>query len=294
MGRRIPLATGHRYLLPVDGTFRIAKAPTAPPKESLSAEACERRLNELTERLDHLQHLFYAHGRRGLLLIFQGMDASGKDSTVRAVLSGVDPAGVDVHAFKEPSAEELAHDFLWRAVNWLPQRGRIGVFNRSYYEDVLITRVHPQLLEARGVDLPKNADKLWEQRYESIRDLERHLARNGTLILKFFLHVSREEQRQRFLKRLEDPQKHWKFNESDVREREYWSDYQSAYEDALNATARKHAPWYAIPADDKPYLRMTVAEIIVKTLESLDLHYPEVRSAEKRRFGQMRSYLKNE
>jgi PPK2 family polyphosphate:nucleotide phosphotransferase len=292
MSRRIPKATDHRYRLPSDGSFHIRKAPTTPPEGASSAEACEKRLAELTQKLDHLQHLFFAHGRRSLLLIFQGMDASGKDSTVRAVLSGVDPAGVDVTAFKEPSADELAHDFLWRAVCRLPQRGRIGVFNRSYYEDVLITRVHPQLLDGRHVDLPKHLDKLWDERFESIRDFEKHITRNGVTILKFFLHVSKAEQRRRFLARLEDPQKHWKFSESDVRERDYWQAYQDAYEEALRATTCEHAPWYAVPADDKPFLRMTVAEIIVDTLESLDLHYPEIGNAQKRRFGQMRSYLK--
>lgn len=294
MSRRIPRATDHRYRLPFDGDFRIRKAPTAPPDGAASAEACEKRLAELTQKLDHLQHLFYAHGRHSLLLVFQGMDASGKDSTVRAVLSGVDPAGVDVTSFKEPSVDELAHDFLWRAACRLPQRGRIGVFNRSYYEDVLIARVHPQLLEARHVDLPKKLDQLWEERFESIRDFEKHLARNGVVILKFFLHVSRGEQRRRFMTRLDDPQKHWKFSESDVREREFWDDYQDAYEEALCATARKHAPWYVIPADDKPFLRMTVAGIIVDTLEGLDLKYPEIEGAQKRRFGQMRSYLKKD
>jgi PPK2 family polyphosphate:nucleotide phosphotransferase len=292
MSRRIPIATDHRYRLPFDGSFNIRKAPTAPPEGGLSTDACEKRLAELTQKLDHLQHLFYAHGRQALLLVFQGMDASGKDSTVRAVLSGVDPAGVDVTTFKEPSTEELAHDFLWRAASRLPQRGRFGVFNRSYYEDVLIARVHPQLLDTRHVDLPKHRDKLWAERFESIRDFEKHLARNGVVILKFFLHVSRAEQRRRFIARLDDPQKHWKFSESDVREREYWRDYQAAYEEALRATACEHAPWYAVPADDKPFLRMTVAEIIVNTLQDLDLRYPEIKGTQRRRFGQMRSYLR--
>ncbi len=292
MSERLPEAVEHPCGLPFDGSWRIAKAPTVPPDGAPPTHDVERRLAELTQRIDHLQHRFYAESRRSLLLIFQGMDASGKDSTVRAVLAGVDPAGVDVHSFKEPTHEELAHDFLWRAARRLPELGRIGVFNRSYYEDVLIARVHPDLLKGRRIELPKRLDKLWKERFESIRAFEKHLAGNGAVILKFFLHVSKSEQRRRFLARLEDPQKYWKFSESDVRERDYWRKYQSAYEEALNATSRRHAPWYVIPADDKLYLRMTVAEIVVATLEALNPAYPALDKGQSRRFGQMRRYLK--
>lgn len=292
MSKRLAVAIDHPCAVPFKGAWKIRKAATAPPEDAPPTHDCERRLAELTQRLDHLQHRFFAEARRSLLLVFQGMDASGKDSTVRAVLAGVDPAGVDVHSFKQPTPEELAHDFLWRAARRLPELGRIGVFNRSYYEDVLITRVHPELLQARRVDLPRRLDRLWEERFESIRAFEQHLARNGTVILKFFLHVSKAEQRLRFLARLENPQKFWKFNEGDVREREYWRQYQDAYEEALHATSAKHAPWYAVPADDKLYLRMTVAEIIVATLEGLDPGYPELGPAQTRTFAQMRRYLR--
>lgn len=294
MGARQPVAVDHPCRLPFNGEWRIGRAPTAPPEDAPPTHECERRLAELTQRIDHLQHRFYAESRRSLLLIFQGMDASGKDSTVRAVLSGVDPAGVDVHSFKEPTPEELGHDFLWRAARRLPGLGRIGVFNRSYYEDVLIARVHPELLDGRRIELPRRLDKLWEERFESIAGFERHLARNGVVILKFFLHVSKAEQRLRFLARLENPQKFWKFSEGDVRERDYWRKYQGAYEQALNATAHRHAPWYSIPADDKLYLRMIVAEIVVATLENLKLGYPELDDAQRRRFAQMRRYLKKD
>jgi PPK2 family polyphosphate:nucleotide phosphotransferase len=228
-------------------------------------------------------------------MIFQAMDAAGKDSTIRAVLSGVDPAGCEVTAFKRPSENELDHDFLWRTVQCLPQRGRIGVFNRSYYEEVLAVRVHPEFLDHQKLPWrPKHLEDLWQQRFESIRDHEKHLARNGTVILKFWLNVSPEEQRKRLLARLEDPAKNWKFEEGDLAERGRWKDYMAAYEDALNQTSKPWAPWYAIPADSKSFMRMTVADILLRTLKSLNLKYPTLTDDELSKFGAMKKQLSKE
>jgi PPK2 family polyphosphate:nucleotide phosphotransferase len=228
------------------------------------------------------------------LLIFQGMDASGKDSTVRAVMSGVNPAGCDVHAFKQPSREELGHDFLWRTTVRLPERGRIGIFNRSYYEEVLAVRVHKALLAAQRLPGEIGHKRLWRERLESINDHERHLARNGTVILKFWLNVSKKEQRKRFLSRIDVPDKNWKFSEADVREREYWRDYMEAYQQALAATSREWAPWYAVPADDKAFMHYCVADLIVQSLRSLDLSYPRVGAEHEKRLQKMRKRLEKE
>ena len=282
------------YLVPADGGFRTGKAPTRPPADAPDKEALKQQLARLVGQLDELQHIFYAYDHRALLLIFQAMDAAGKDSTIRAVLSGVNPAGCQIYSFKQPSKEELEHDFLWRTTVRLPERGRIGVFNRSYYEEVLITKVHPELLLPQNLPRGLDQQELWAQRYASIRDLEKHLARNGTVILKFWLNVSREEQRRRFLGRLEEPQKNWKFETADVQERAYWKDYMHAYADALNQTSKPWAPWYAIPADDKPYMRATVADIVVRTLESLDLRYPKPARAERAKFAKLRKQLEAE
>ena len=278
------------YLVPTDGSFRLRDVPTAPPDDP-GKKDCEERLEAATELISDLQRVLYADNRRALLLIFQAMDAAGKDGTIRAVLTGVNPAGCQVHSFKAPSAEELDHDFLWRTTVRLPERGRIGVFNRSYYEEVLVVRVHPEFLEGQRLPARPDLDALWKQRFESIRDHERHLARNGTVIVKFFLNVSRDEQRERFLSRLDEPEKHWKFNAGDVRERGHWDVYMEAYEDALRSTSADWAPWYAIPADDKPYMRMRVAEIVASTLDRLEMHYPEVRDEDRARFAEMRTIL---
>lgn len=279
------------YLVPFDGSFELAGSPTAAPKSAGGKNGRKAHLESLVKELSELQRVFYAHDHRALLLVFQAMDAAGKDSTIRAVLSGVDPTGCEVYSFKQPSDAELDHDFLWRTAQCLPQRGRIGVFNRSYYEEVLVVRVHPEYLRGQKLSELPPLPRLWEERYESIRDHERHLARNGTVILKFWLNVSREEQRQRFLARLDEPEKNWKFATGDVRERERWKDYMAAYQDALNATSVAHAPWYAIPADSKSFMRATVADIVVRTLKSLDLRYPVPGAAEKARFAEMRKYL---
>ena len=280
------------YLVPFDGTFKLKGASTVPPEDAPDKSARKEQLAALVEELSELQHILYAHDHHAVLMIFQAMDAAGKDSTIRAVLSGVDPAGCEVYSFKRPNEHELDHDFLWRTAQCLPQRGRIGVFNRSYYEEVLAVRVHPELLSAQKLPhRPKNPDELWQQRHESIRDHEKHLARNGTVILKFWLNVSPEEQRDRLLARLEEPAKNWKFEQGDLAERAKWKDYMAAYQDTLNETSRPHAPWYAIPADSKSFMRMTVADILVRTLKSLDLKYPKLAKEELAKFGEMKAQL---
>lgn len=281
----------HPFLIPDDGSFRLKKANTDPGKNAPEENECERGLAECVAEIAEMQQVLYAHDRYALLLIFQAMDAAGKDGTIRAVLSGVNPAGCHVTSFKAPSAEELDHDFLWRTTRHLPERGRIGVFNRSYYEEVLAVRVHPEFLEAQRLPNGINKKNFWEGRYESIREHEQHLARNGTVILKFFLNVSKNEQRKRFLSRLDEPEKHWKFSDKDVAERARWEKYQQAYEDALNASSRPWAPWYAIPADNKDYMRLTVAEIVRDTLKSLDLEYPKPDAEAQARFESMRAGL---
>lgn len=226
-----------------------------------------------------------------MLLVFQAMDAAGKDSTIRAVMEGINPAGCQVFSFKQPTSRDLDHDFLWRTSYSLPERGRIGIFNRSYYEEVLIVRVHPEILESQKLPDAVTLDTIWEERFESIRDLEQHLARNGTITLKFWLNVSKEEQKARFLCRLEVPEKQWKFSNSDVRERRFWDDYMQAYEASLNATSRPWAPWYAISADNKPYARACIAEIIVEALGSVGLEYPHPSAADRASFDAAREEL---
>ncbi len=279
------------YLVPFDGNFQRTDFPTRPPDDLPKKKKLKNRLNACVEEMAELQRVFYAHDRYALLLIFQAMDAGGKDSTIRAVMSGINPAGCQVFSFKQPSAEVLDHDFLWRSSKRLPERGRIGIFNRSYYEEVLVARVHPEVLEGQQLPGPVDRDTIWEERYESIRDHEKHLARNGTVILKFWLNVSPQEQRERFLSRLNEPEKYWKFATADMKERRLWPRYMEAYEDALGATSKSWAPWYAIPADSKPYMRLTVGEIIVDTLKSLKLRYPDVKKEEKAHFDEMRRIL---
>ena len=224
------------------------------------------------EKLSEIQSLLYADSRYSILLIFQAMDAAGKDSVIKHVMSGVNPQGCQVFSYKHPSAQELQHDFLWRTTRDLPERSKIGIFNRSYYEEVLIARVHPEILKAEQVTDGKN---IWEDRYQSIVNLENHLHRNGTRIIKFFLHLSKEEQRQRFIKRLERPDKNWKFSVDDIKERAYWKDYRKAYEACLSATSTETAPWYIVPADNKPDTRLIISEIIRDTMEKLKMSYPK-------------------
>jgi PPK2 family polyphosphate:nucleotide phosphotransferase len=281
-------------MVPFDGPLSIPRLPTSPPENAPSKKECRERLRELTRELYELQDVLYADDRFALLLVFQAMDAAGKDGTIRAVMTGVNPAGCQVFSFKQPSALELDHDFLWRTSFRTPERGRIGIFNRSYYEEVLVVRVHPEYLRNQKLPpLPDTMD-IWEQRMRSIRDFERHLATNGTVVLKFWLNVSRDEQKRRFLARLDEPEKNWKFSESDVVERGYWDQYMDAYAHALAETSRAHAPWYAIPADSKTFMRMVVAEIVVETLKALPLRYPEVDEKERARFGKMRALLESE
>jgi PPK2 family polyphosphate:nucleotide phosphotransferase len=236
----------------------------------------KKQLADQIDRLSRRQNLLYAHNRYALLLIFQAMDAAGKDSAIKHVMSGVNPQGCQVFSFKQPSAQELEHDFLWRTTRCLPERGRIGIFNRSYYEEVLVARVHPEIIA--GQSLPEEVVRnphFWRKRYHSINDFEKHLHRNGTHIIKFFLHLSPEEQRQRFLARLDDPDKNWKFSPSDVEERKFWPDYMHAYEDCLSATSTKHAPWHVVPADDKENARLIISQTILETLDALPMHYPQ-------------------
>jgi PPK2 family polyphosphate:nucleotide phosphotransferase len=282
------------YLVPFDGTFRCSDAPTRPPKGAPGKKKSKRRLEELVDDLDELQRILYADDRYALLLVFQAMDAAGKDGTIRAVMSGVNPAGCQVFSFKKPTPEELDHDFLWRTSRRFPERGRIGIFNRSYYEEVIVVRVHPEFLKAQKLPGFIDLSKIWLERYESISEQEKHLARNGMIILKFWLNVSKKEQCQRFLARIKDPEKNWKFSIADVGERALWKDYMLAYEEVLKVTSRPWAPWYAIPADDKPYMRLCVAEIITKSLKSLELKYPKVGRKERAAFSKMRKMLEKE
>ena len=287
-------APDNPYLVPFDGSFDVADAPTAPPDDADGKKKLERELEELIERLHELQRILYAHDYHSVLLVFQAMDAAGKDGTIRAVLSGVNPAGCQVFSFKQPSPEELEHDFLWRCAKRMPERGRIGVFNRSYYEEVIVVRVHPEYLDAQRLPDRPPLEKLWPQRFHSIREFERHAAENGTLILKFWLNVSKQEQRERFLARIDEPEKNWKFSEGDVAERQHWASYMEAYQDALRETSRPWAPWYVIPADDKRFMRVTVARIVADALEGLGLHYPKVGAEDLERFSELRRQLDDE
>lgn len=288
-------AVENEYLVPFDGSFRRTECPTAPPSGAPDKDTCKDIIESCVGALDDLQQMLYAHDRYSVLLVFQAMDAAGKDSTIRSVLRGVDPAGFQVFSFKKPSERELDHDFLWRTAQRLPERGRIGVFNRSYYEEVLVVKVHPEYLNYQKLPgLPADMTSFWQDRYQSIIDHERHLALNGTLVIKFWLNVSREEQRQRFLRRLDQPEKNWKFSAGDVHERQFWDSYMDAYESALAATSRPWAPWYAIPADDKPFMRATVARTIVDNMKNLGIHYPTVDGKEKARFDEMRQLLESQ
>ncbi|MCA9567491.1 MAG: polyphosphate kinase 2 family protein [Myxococcales bacterium] len=275
-------AAASPWLVPFDGTFSMDHAPTTMPDRPSKKEA-RRDLAERVEEIAELQRVMYAHDHHSVLCVFQAMDAAGKDSTVRHVFSGVNPAGCQVFAFKQPSSTELDHDFLWRTTCRNPERGRIGVFNRSYYEEVLVVRVHPSFLDGQRLPHRKEGEApgkaFWEGRYASIRDHEAHLARSGTLVLKFFLNVSRDEQRERFLARIEDRSKNWKFSRHDLSERALWPKYMEAYEDALNATSRPWAPWYAIPADDKSAMQLAVATILAENLKALDMRYPRLHTA---------------
>ena len=270
----------------------LKKWPTLVKPVYQSKEEYQKLLAEQVAQLSELQHLHYAFNRYAVLLIFQAMDAAGKDGVIRHVMSGVNPQGCQVFSFKHPSATELEHDFLWRTTQCLPERGRIGIFNRSYYEDVLIVRVHPELLRGEGVpdELP-GKKTVWEGRYRSIIDLEKHLYRNGTRIIKFFLHISKEEQRKRFIARIDEPEKNWKFSQADIEERKFWKHYMTAYEDCLSATSTVMAPWYVVPADDKENARLIVSQIILDIFRSLKMHYPKTDSARRKELLAIRKRL---
>lgn len=269
------------YLVPFDGSWRIDQASTRPEGKLQKKSKLRAARKACTEQLYELQHRLYAGDRHSLLVIFQALDAAGKDGTIKAVMSGVNPAGCQVASFKRPSTEELDHDFMWRCWKELPRRGNIGIFNRSYYEEVLAVRVHPEYLRYQRVSVPEDLGQLWAERLESIRAFERYLNRQGTIVVKFFLHVGLEEQARRFLKRIDDPERNWKFEANDVKERQHRAAYMEAFEDALNATSRPEAPWYCIPADHKPTMRLRVAELLVQTLERIDPQYPEVGAEER-------------
>lgn len=271
-------ASSHPLLVPFDGSFDVRAAATAPPKGK--GNRWKERLEDEVKALGEAQYKLFADGRFAVLLIFQALDAAGKDSTVRHVFSGVNPCGLHVAAFKQPSRRELAHDFLWRTTMELPERGSVTIFNRSYYEEVLVVRVHPEFLAAQKLPT-RPSTPFWEDRFRSICDHERHLAEQGTVILKFWLNISRDEQRKQLLERIDEPKKNWKFNVGDLDERARWDDYLAAYEQALRATSRPWAPWYAVPADNKHYLRFTVAKIVNEAFESLGLDFPRADAPAK-------------
>lgn len=272
-------------------SFEIKDCPTKIPDIYDSKEEYQQMLDESARELDDLQSMMYAHNRYGLLIILQAMDAAGKDGTIKHVLSGVNPIGMKIHSFKRPSEAELGHDFMWRSTILLPQRGNITLFNRSYYEEVLVVKVHPQILtnvQRLPVELTQDLDRVWKKRYKDIKNSEKYLYHNGIRVVKFFLNVSKKEQAERLIERIQDPSKNWKFEEGDVKEREYWDDYMKAYEDCINTTATQKAPWYVVPADDKKNARLIIGKIIAEELHKMDLSYPE---ADEKRHAELQSFI---
>ena len=276
--------------------FRLADYPTQPtisfgPEDKLvMKEALEKGI----ETLSHLQEVLYAQDNWSLLVIFQAMDAAGKDGAIKHVMSGINPQGCQVSSFKAPSNEELDHDFLWRCIKKLPERGRIGIFNRSYYEEVLVVRVHDRLLQKQRIPAKLITKKIWEERMEDIRNFEKHLSRNGTKVIKIFLNVSEEEQKARFLERINEPSKNWKLSYDDIKERGHWDEYMKVYEDMIRKTSTTEAPWYVIPADNKIYARLAVASAMIKALEDLDLSYPTIADEERARLDELKKFLLEE
>jgi PPK2 family polyphosphate:nucleotide phosphotransferase len=270
----------------------LKKWPTKVDPVSKSKEQYKTLLEEHVAQLSSQQQLHYASNRYAVLLIFQGMDAAGKDGAIRHVMSGVNPQGCQVFSYKHPSATELEHDFLWRTTRDLPGRGRIGIFNRSYYEEVLIVRVHPEILRSEAISgTPHHDKKIWHDRYRSIVDLEKHLHGNGTRIIKFFLHLSKEEQRKRFLARIDEPEKNWKFSSADIAERKFWKEYMKVYEECLTATSTRDAPWYVVPADDKENARLIVSRIVLDTFEELKMSYPKTSAKRRQELLSIRKQL---
>ena len=272
--------------------LKLTEWPTKIKPFCKSKKRYKKLLEKHVEQLSSLQQLHYASHRYALLLIFQGMDAGGKDGAIRHVMSGVNPQGCEVFSFKQPTADELEHDFLWRTNRHLPERGRIGIFNRSYYEEVLVVRVHPEILRSQGLPEELRDEKtIWKERYLSITDLEQHLHRNGTRVIKFFLHLSKNEQRKRFLERIDEPDKNWKFSLADIHERKYWKHYMKAYEDCLTATSTHEAPWFVVPADDKENARLIVSQIVMDTLDGLKMAYPKTTAKRRRELHSIRKQL---
>jgi PPK2 family polyphosphate:nucleotide phosphotransferase len=283
-----------RYRIDDPQAFRLKQVDPAETGDFHDKDQAQAALEAGIARLTELQDKLYAQDRWSLLLVFQAMDAAGKDGTIKHVMSGVNPQGCQVHSFKAPSPEELDHDFLWRSMKALPERGRIGIFNRSHYEEVLVVRVHRDILAAQKLPPSLVTSDIWQQRFADINAFEHYLTRNGVVIRKFFLHVSREEQRRRFLARLEEPGKNWKFSLADAQEREHWNDYMAAYEDMIRHTSTPHAPWYVVPADRKWFTRVVVSQAIVQTLESLDLAYPTVNASKRKELEEVRRTLETE
>jgi PPK2 family polyphosphate:nucleotide phosphotransferase len=284
-----------RYRIDDPRHFRLSDHDPADTNDvEMDKEKAKTILSQDIVRLEQLQELLYAQSHWAVLVIFQAMDAAGKDSAIKHVMSGINPQGCEVHAFKQPSQEELDHDFLWRAAMRLPARGRIGIFNRSYYEEMLVVRVHPELLEKERIPPPLVKRHVWKKRFEDVNAFERHLAKNGMVILKFFLNVSKQEQKRRFLERLENPAKRWKFSSSDVTERALWSRYMQAYDETIRETSTPTAPWYVVPADHKPFARLVVAAALVEALEQLDLSFPEVGQAQLEEMQRIRTALEQE
>ncbi len=272
----------------VDLTKRPTKVKPVYDSKKAYKKMLERRVDELSD----LQRMHYASNKHSLLLIFQAMDAAGKDGAIRHVMSGINPQGCQVFSFKQPSAEELEHDFLWRTNKRLPERGRIGIFNRSYYEEVLVVRVHPELLNAQGLsDDAIAGHAIWDERFNSITEMEAHLHRSGTRVIKFFLHLSKEEQKERFIARIDEPDKNWKFSVADVKERQHWDDYMRAYEACLSATSTKESPWYVIPSDDKKNARLLISQVVVDSLKDLKMSYPKVSAARRKELLKLREQL---
>lgn len=284
-----------KFLVEEGQKIQLKDWPTKVKAFYDSKKDYKEQLKAYKKNMTEDQNMFYAHDRYSLLLIFQAMDAAGKDGAIKHVMSGINPQGCQVFSFKQPSAEELDHDFLWRTTCRLPERGRIGIFNRSYYEEVLVAKVHPEILVPQKLPQEiENGHGLWDKRYESIVDFERHLVRNGTRVIKFFLHVSPEEQAQRFLDRIEEPEKNWKMSLGDIEERKYWNDYMKAYEDCLASTSKKNAPWFIIPADDKKNARLIISQIILEAFDEMELHYPEVSDSHRQELMKIKSELEAE
>jgi len=299
MSKKDPLKLLHKLAAPYqvdDGKFRLKDVDPGDTGglEDESKQQAQELLRAGIETLQELQDRLYAHSRWSLLVVFQAMDAAGKDSAIKHVMSGINPQGCQVVSFKQPSTDELNHDFLWRYAKALPERGRIGIFNRSYYEEVLVVRVHPELLDKERIPKQLVGKDVWDERFHDIRAFERHLTRNGVVIVKFFLHVSKKEQKKRFLERLDKPEKHWKMSAADVAERAHWDEYMDAYEDMVRETSTEYAPWHVVPADSKWYTRCVVAAAIVDALQDLHLEYPKVDAEKKQELAQARKALLSE